>query len=173
MSGLSKQLLMLASLDKEENILEKTTFDVADQIKQVLLHTEWSWRSKDLTIDMSLPSTYIYGDQHLLHQVWTNLITNSIKYTEAEGVISLRITTTDMQQCCIEVSDTGIGISQAHLPLIFNRFYRVDPARDRSEGSSGLGLSITEKIVKLHGGRIEVRSQTGQGTTFRVFLPIL
>ncbi|MFH0071078.1 sensor histidine kinase, partial [Peribacillus sp. NPDC056705] len=112
MSGLSKQLLMLASLDKEENILEKTTFDVADQIKQVLLHTEWSWRSKDLTIDMSLPSTYIYGDQHLLHQVWTNLITNSIKYTEAEAVISLKITTADMQQCCIEVSDTGIGISQ-------------------------------------------------------------
>ncbi|MGG3280403.1 sensor histidine kinase [Paenibacillus solani] len=172
MSQLSKQLLMLASLDKEENILEKTTFDVAEQIKQVLFHTEWSWRSKDLTIDMSLPSTYIYGDQRLLHQVWTNLITNSIKYTPAEGVISLRITEQN-KHCRIEVSDTGIGIPQEHLPHIFNRFYRVDEARDRSEGSSGLGLSITLKIVELHGGRIDVTSEPGMGATFTVILPII
>lgn len=171
MSQLSKQLLMLASLDKEENILEKTTFDVAEQIKQVLFHTEWSWRSKDLTIDMSLPSTYIYGDQQLLHQVWTNLITNSIKFTPVEGVISLRIIEQN-KQCRIEVSDSGIGIAQEHLPHIFNRFYRVDEARDRSEGSSGLGLSITLKIVELHGGRIDVTSEPGMGTTFTVTLPI-
>jgi len=172
MSQLSKQLLMLASLDKEENILEKTTFDVAEQIKQVLFHTEWSWRSKDLTIDMSLPSTYIYGDQQLLHQVWTNLITNSIKYTLAGGVISLRITEQN-KHCRIEVSDSGIGIAQEHLPHIFNRFYRVDEARDRSEGSSGLGLSITQKIVELHGGRIHVTSEPGMGTTFTVTLPTI
>lgn len=172
MSQLSKQLLMLASLDKEENILEKTTFDVAEQIKQVLFHTEWSWRSKDLTIDMSLPSTYMYGDQQLLHQVWTNLITNSIKYTPAEGIISLRITEQN-KQCRIEISDTGIGIPQEHLPHIFNRFYRVDEARDRSEGSSGLGLSITLKIVELHGGRIDATSEPGMGTTFTVILPII
>lgn len=172
MSQLSKQLLMLASLDKEENILEKTTFDVAEQIKQVLFHTEWSWRSKDLTIDMSLPSTYIYGDQQLLHQVWTNLITNSIKYTPAEGVISLRIIEQN-KQCRIEISDTGMGIPEEHLPHIFNRFYRVDEARDRSEGSSGLGLSITLKIVELHGGRIDVTSEPSIGTTFTVVLPII
>lgn len=172
MSQLSKQLLMLASLDKEENILEKTTFDVADQIKQVFAHTEWSWRSKDLTIDMSLPSTYIHGDQQLLHQVWTNLITNSIKFTPAEGVISVRISEQN-KHCRIDISDTGIGIPQEHLPHIFNRFYRADEARDRSEGSSGLGLSITLKIVELHGGRIDVTSEPGMGTTFTVTLPIL
>ncbi|VTR32283.1 phosphate regulon sensor protein [Actinobacillus pleuropneumoniae] len=170
MSQLSKQLLMLASLDKEENLLDQSTFDVAEQIKQVLFHTEWSWRSKDLTIDMSLPPTYVYGDQQLLHQVWTNLITNSIKFTPPEGVISLRLIEHN-RQCRIEISDTGIGILPEHLPYIFNRFYRVDEARDRSEGSSGLGLSITQKIVELHGGRIEVTSQPGKGTTFTVILP--
>jgi signal transduction histidine kinase len=173
MSQLSKQLLMLASLDKEENLLDKSTFDVAEQIKQVLFHTEWSWRSKDLTIDMSLPSTYVYGDQQLLHQVWTNLITNSIKFTAPEGVISLRVIEQNNNQCSVEISDTGIGIPQEHLPHIFNRFYRVDEARDRSEGSSGLGLSITRRIVELHGGRIEVTSQPGKGTTFKVILPIV
>jgi signal transduction histidine kinase len=170
MSQLSKQLLMLASLDKEENLLDQSTFDVAEQIKQVLFHTEWSWRSKDLTIDMSLPPTYVYGDQQLLHQVWTNLITNSIKFTPPEGAISLRLIEHN-RQCRIEISDTGIGIPPEHLPYIFNRFYRVDEARDRSEGSSGLGLSITQKIVELHGGRIEVTSQPGKGTTFTVILP--
>ncbi|ANA80128.1 sensor histidine kinase [Paenibacillus glucanolyticus] len=173
MSQLSKQLLMLASLDKEENILEKSTFDVAEQIKQVLFHTEWSWRSKELTMDMSLPSTYIHGDQQLLHQVWTNLMTNSIKFTAPEGIISLRITGQDNPSCSIEISDTGIGIPPEHLPHIFDRFYRVDEARDRSEGSSGLGLAITQKIVQMHGGRIEVTSQPGEGTTFTVTLPTL
>lgn len=170
MSQLSKQLLMLASLDKEEHILEKSTFDLAAQIKQVLLVTEWSWRSKDLAIDMELPSLFIHGDQQLLHQVWTNLITNSVKFTDSGGSISLRISRLD-DMCCIEISDTGIGIAESDLPHIFNRFYKADTARDRKETSTGLGLSITQKIIDLHRGSIEVTSQLGKGTTFRVLLP--
>lgn len=170
MSQLSKQLLMLASLDKEEHILEKSTFDLAAQIKQVLLVTEWSWRSKDLAIDMELPSLVVHGDQQLLHQVWTNLITNSVKFTDSGGSISLRISRQD-DMCCIEISDTGIGIAESDLPHIFNRFYKADTARDRKETSTGLGLSITQKIIDLHRGSIEVKSQLGVGTTFRVLLP--
>ena len=170
MSQLSKQLLMLASLDKEEQILEKTTFDLAAQIKQVLLVTEWSWRSKELAIDMELPSVFIHGDQQLLHQVWTNLITNSVKFTDSGGTISLRISRQD-DLCCIEISDTGVGMAAADLPHIFNRFYKADTSRDRKETSTGLGLSITQKIIDLHHGHIEVESQLGKGTTFRVLLP--
>ncbi|WP_026679335.1 sensor histidine kinase [Fictibacillus gelatini] len=170
MSQLSKQLLTLASLDKEENILEKSTFDVAAQMKQVLMMTEWSWREKELAIDMELPSAFIRADEKLLHQVWTNLITNSIKFTENGGSISLRLRKND-GECQIEIKDTGIGISEKDLPHIFNRFYKADKARSRKEGSSGLGLAITKKIVELHGGHIHVESQLGKGTTFIVNLP--
>lgn len=170
MSQLSKQLLMLASLDKEEQILEKKTFDISAQIKQVLSITEWSWRSKDLAIDMELPSLFIHGDQQLLHQVWTNLITNSVKFTDPGGTISLRVFRLD-NRCCVEISDTGIGISESDLPHVFTRFYKVDTARDRKETSTGLGLSIAKKIIDLHHGTIEVESEFGKGTKFRVILP--
>lgn len=172
MSQLSKQLLMLASLDKEEHILEKTTFDLAAQIKQVLSVTEWSWRSKDLAIDLELPSLFIYGDQQLLHQVWINLITNCVKFTDVGGTISIRIFRQG-DHCGVEISDTGIGIAQSDLPHIFNRFYKADAARNRKETSTGLGLSITKKIVDLHQGHIEVESELGKGTTFRVLLPVV
>jgi signal transduction histidine kinase len=74
-------------------------------------------------------------------------------------------------EAVLEVEDTGIGIDPAHLPRIFDRFYRVDKARSRAQGGSGLGLSICRWIVEAHGGRIEVQSQTGVGTIFRVRLP--
>lgn len=170
MSSLSKQLLTLASLDKESEHIEKSTFDVGAQIKQVLFMTEWSWREKELAIEMDLPSTMISGDQKLLHQVWTNLITNSVKFTEEGGTLSLRVGMEDTH-CHVEFQDTGIGMSQESLPHIFNRFYKEDKARSRTEGSSGLGLAIVKQIVEMHGGSIHVESEKGKGSIFHVYLP--
>ncbi|MED2971788.1 HAMP domain-containing sensor histidine kinase [Fictibacillus sp. B-59209] len=170
LSQLSKQLLMLASLEKEEAIIEKSTFDVAAQIKEILVMTEWSWREKELAIELELPSTFIYGDKKLLHQVWTNLITNSIKFTEPGGAISIRLKKQD-RNCRISISDTGIGISEKDLLSIFNRFYKADKSRERKEGSSGLGLSIVKKIIDLHNGEIKAESEPGKGTTFHVRIP--
>lgn len=170
MSQLSKQLLTLASLDKDKEILSKNIFDVAAQIKQVVFMTEWSWREKDLTVEMELPAAPIYADEQLLHQVWTNLIVNSIKFTENGGSISIKLIKKD-NEYHIEIKDTGIGISQNDLPYIFNRFYKADKARSRKEAGSGLGLSITKKIVELHNGQIHVESQIGKGTTFHIYLP--
>lgn len=170
MSQLSKQLLTLASLDKVE--LDKTSCDVAAQIKQALFLTEWSWREKDLAIDMELHSTIVQADEKMLYQVWMNLITNSIKFTGHGGTLSIRTRQTE-QECLVEFTDTGIGIAENDLPNIFNRFYRADKARDRKEGSSGLGLAITKKIIDLHNGHIEASSQLGQGTTIQIRLPRL
>ncbi|WP_019640628.1 sensor histidine kinase [Paenibacillus fonticola] len=170
MSQLGKQLLMLASLDKEETILDKQMFDVSAQIRQVLFMLEWSWREKELSVELDLPSAFIKGDDKLLHQLWINLITNSIKYTEPGGTIAIRLRQTEAE-CHVDIEDTGIGIAESELPYVFNRFYRGDRARDRKEGSSGLGLAITQKIVELHQGRIEADSELGKGTTFHVTLP--
>ncbi|GAB6992201.1 ATP-binding protein [Paenibacillus pini] len=173
MSQMSKQLLMMASLDKEENVLEKSTFDVADQLKQVLSMTEWSWREKDLVIEMNLPQVYIHADQKLIHQVWTNLITNSIKFTPIGGTISIKLKQNE-QECHVDIRDTGAGISAEDLPRIFNRFYKADKARSRKEGEtgSGLGLAITHKIITMHGGHIDVISQPSEGTVFQIRLPL-
>lgn len=172
MSSLSKQLLTLASLDKEENIVHKTSFDIAEQIKQVILTTEWSWRNKDLAIEMELPPTIINADKNLLHQVWTNLIMNSIKFSNNGGSISVRISSNE-KEVEIEIKDTGIGISEVDLPQIFHRFYIVDKSRQRKESSSGLGLSIVKQIVELHNGQIYVKSKLGFGTTFNLKIPKL
>ncbi|MCM3006514.1 sensor histidine kinase [Priestia koreensis] len=170
MSQLSKQLLTLASLDKEDGLLTKTTFDLSNQLKQVLMMTEWHWREKDIAVDMELPSTFVFADENFLHQVWTNLITNSIKFTEPGGTISLSIRTRDTD-CMVTISDTGIGIAPSQIEHIFERFYKADKARDRKEASSGLGLAIVKKIIDLHEGTIDVKSELGKGTTFIVTFP--
>ncbi|MNE09809.1 Alkaline phosphatase synthesis sensor protein PhoR [compost metagenome] len=132
--------------------------------------TEWNWREKEIAIKMELPEIYVRGDSKLLYQVWVNLITNSIKFTEEGGTITLRVRQTG-NSCIVEVQDTGIGIAESDLPHIFQRFYRSDKSRNRKEGSSGLGLSIAIKIVEMHRGKIEVESKLGEGSTFRVLLP--
>ncbi|WP_042346412.1 sensor histidine kinase [Bacillus massiliigorillae] len=172
LSQLSKQLLTLASLDKEQGILEKTTFDVAAQIKQIVTVTQWSWREKELALDLDLPTTNLTGDQKLLYQVWTNLLTNSIKYSNPGDSISIRVWSED-DYCCIEIEDTGVGISEEDIPHIFTRFYKGDKSRSRQDvrNSSGLGLAIVKKIIDLHNGKIEVSSQQRIGTTFKVTLP--
>lgn len=170
MSLLSKQLLTLAALDKEESILQKTTFDVAEQIKQVVFTTEWSWRNKELAIDLELPQTFVSADKNLLHQVWTNLMTNSIKFNHEGGSISIKLSSNE-EYVQIEFKDTGIGIFEKDLQQIFNRFFIVDKARNRKESSSGLGLAIVKQIIELHKGHIEVSSKVGEGTKFYLTIP--
>ena len=171
MSQLSKHLLTLASLDKEDHQLDKSTFDIAEQIKQVLFMTEWSWQEKELAIELDLPSSaYIFGDQKLLYQVWTNLFTNAIKYTPVGGTVSIHVEALP-ELHHIKITDTGVGISKDDLPFIFNRFYKADKVRTRTEGSSGLGLSITKKIIDLHNGSIHVESELHKGTVFHIYLP--
>lgn len=170
LSLLSKQLLTLASLDKEENILQKTNFDIAEQIKLVIRTTEWSWRTKELAIDMELPSTIISADKNMLHQVWTNLITNSIKFNHQGGSISIKIRN-DGHVVEVEIQDTGIGIKEEDIHQIFNRFFIVDKARIRKESSSGLGLAIVKQIIELHNGQIHVTSILGKGTSFILTIP--
>ncbi len=118
-------------------------------------------------------SLAIRGDFGRLSQVLGNLITNAIRFTPAGGEITLSAAQ-DQDQVVIYVRDTGEGIAEEDLPFIFDRFWRGDRARSRKEGfGSGLGLSIARQIVKCHGGKIEVESASGQGTTFRLIFPAL
>jgi PAS domain S-box-containing protein len=114
----------------------------------------------------------VLGDETALRQALDNLIQNAINYTPEGGTITLK-TRIQGDNVSVEISDTGIGISENDLPYIFDHFFRADRSRSMNSAGMGLGLAIVKRIVEMHGGTIEVKSTVGQGTTFRVLLSIL
>lgn len=169
LSSLSKQLLMLSSLDKEVKAIHKTDYRLDEQIREVVLLTEWQWRQKELELHLDLPMIVIEGDRQLLHQIWLNIITNSIKFTPQGGSITIDMIVD--QDIIVTIQDTGMGMDDDVLPHIFDRFYKGDPARNRMNSGSGLGLSVVKKIIDLHDGAVEVRSKVNEGTTITIRLP--
>ena len=111
-----------------------------------------------------------WADPDALRQVMDNLVDNAIKYTPNGGRITVRWGAT-ADTVSFEVEDTGVGIPDADVNRVFERFYRVDKARDRAQGSTGLGLSIVKHLVQAMRGQVRVNSKLGKGTTFRVTLP--
>ncbi|WP_239616225.1 sensor histidine kinase [Cohnella mopanensis] len=173
LSSLSKQLLKLAALDKEDQHLQIAAFRLDEQIREIIIMLEWQWSEKQLNLELELPEASIAADAHLLYEVWLNLISNAIYFTPMGGTIGVEIADCGSDGIAIEIRDSGIGIPASELPFIFERFHKADKARNRSSTGSGLGLSIVHKIVSLHQGTIEVRSEQGKGTTFTVRIPRL
>ncbi len=127
--------------------------------------------AKGLDLECSIvhPEAIVRGNPADLEQALVNLLDNAIRFTD-RGKVTLRVDATE-GEVHFSVKDTGIGIAEEHIPRIFERFYRVDKGRSREKGGSGLGLSIVKHIVENHGGRVEVESTPGQGSTFRIVLP--
>ena len=107
-------------------------------------------------------------DRNQVRRAAAILLDNAVKYTPEGGTVTVRVGEKD-GRASVEVSDTGIGIAEDEMPLIFERFHRADPSR--SEDGAGLGLSIARQIAEAHDGTIDVRSEVGKGATFTFFLP--
>ncbi len=165
--GLIESLLSLARGD-ERQITLNDTIDLSTLLEDV---TE-SLRplAEDKGLKLTFETTYIHtiqGDADSLIRLFINLLDNAIKYTESGSVrVSVNV---EGNYVDVEIRDTGIGISEEHLPHIFDRFYRVE--QSRSKRGIGLGLSLAQQIVTAHGGSIDVKSKPGQGTLFIVKLP--
>jgi signal transduction histidine kinase len=130
--------------------------------------------SRGLTMATELPAGLpaVNIDAHRIKQVMLNLLENAIAHTEAGG--SIKVSAMEREdRIFISVADTGEGIPEKDLSLIFERFYRVDKSRTRATGGTGLGLTIAKRLVEAHGGTIEVRSQLGRGSTFTIAIPVL
>jgi two-component system phosphate regulon sensor histidine kinase PhoR len=129
-------------------------------------------RSKKQSLRMQTPDELpaAFSDPEMIIQVFSNLIDNAVKFTPEKGKITVKAREED-DFIQIDVSDTGIGIEEEHLPRIFERFYRVDKARSREMGGTGLGLAIVKHIVNANRGKVSVKSEFGKGSTFSVFLP--
>src|SRR5690625_2867305 len=170
LSALSKQLLTLSTLEREGEEIEQTSVNVSKQLKEVISVTEWQWREKDIVIEMDIEEGYVTGDAGLLQQVWMNLITNAIRYSDEGGKITVQLIN-KKENINVYVKDTGIGIAEDQIPHLFDRFFKVDKARTRTENSTGLGLAIVKKIIELHQGTIMIESKLGAGSVFQVVLP--
>ncbi|MEH2173497.1 sensor histidine kinase [Nostoc sp.] len=112
----------------------------------------------------------VLADVDRTEQVLVNLLGNAVRYTN-EGSITITVGI-DASQLWIAVSDTGIGIAPENLPHVFERFWRADQSRDRHSGGTGIGLTISRRLIELQGGQIQVESELGVGSTFRFFLPL-
>ena len=170
LSKLSDNLLKLASLEAQNMKFEPRLYRLDKQIRSLALASEPQWLDKQLYLQVELDELGITGDEDLLSQVWTNLMHNAIKFTPKGGTVRLDLHRQG-DRIEVKISDNGIGIAEEDQIRIFERFYKADPSRERSTGGSGLGLSISQKILELHHGTITVQSQLGAGTTFTVFLP--
>ena len=155
-----------AALSKERVSLNDAVRDCA-RAAQVLA----TQKGVRLKLENDSPAIALNGNQELIRRLILNLLDNAVKYTPAGGEISLALAR-ENGNAEIVVCDTGIGIPEAAQPRVFDRFYRVDKARARAMGGAGLGLSIAQWIVEVHGGEISVSSAPGRGSTFTILLPL-
>lgn len=170
LSTLTKQLLILASLDRNEDILKKRRYNVGQQMKELLRNYQWIINEKNIMLSYTLPDIEINGDPSFLNTAWDNLLTNAIKYNKSGGTIDVSIKEKG-EMIEVTFEDTGIGLNKTEMDRIFDRFYRADTSRTRTTEGTGLGLSIVLTVVKMHDGHIKVNSKDHVGSTFIIELP--
>jgi len=173
LARLTDDLLKLSKMDADRLELEIRRLSVSQLVESCLETSQHRAAEKDIRISVNISSHLpeIAGDRRLLAEVLQNLLDNATQYTMPGGQIMVSAETNDVE-VIFTVSDTGIGIPQADQPRIFERFYRVDAARSREVGGTGLGLAIAKHLVEVHGGRIWVDSEVGQGSQFHFSVPL-
>ncbi len=172
MSRLVGDLLLLAQSDAGTLPLAREPVELDTLLLEVYREAQVLAGGVNLSIG-EIDQARVLGDRDRLKQLMLNLVSNALKFTPEGGRVSLGLSLVN-GWARVVVSDTGVGIPTEELPHVFERFYRVDKARTRSEGGAGLGLAIAQRIAQVHGGRIEAASDgaTGRGSTFSVWLPL-
>jgi two-component system phosphate regulon sensor histidine kinase PhoR len=171
LQALLEDLLTLSRLESPPGAAEPQPVELASLARMAAEVIAPRAAERGVTLDVAASETVLPGDADALERLLLNLLANAVMYNQPGGAVHLSIAATD-DEATIEVRDTGIGIPAEHLPRIFERFYRVDRARSRGEGGTGLGLAIVKHVAQAHGGRVEVESEPGAGSTFRVRLPL-
>ncbi|MGB4654972.1 MAG: sensor histidine kinase [Bacteroidales bacterium] len=168
MITIMEDLDIISRLESGEYKANNTDFNILPLIKDVVEILEPKAAEKNISIflaDIHSNNVIVNADKENIRTVILNLVENAIKYGVVDGRIKISIYDMD-ENYLIEVSDNGVGIEEEHIPRLFERFYRVDKHRSRSNGGSGLGLAIVKHIIESHNQTINVRSTIGLGTTF-------
>lgn len=170
MQELVEKLLFIARNDRDTLLLVRERFSLSDMMEELVKETRMLNTGHAIKSEIS-PDIAMYGDHARIKQALRIFADNALKYTPVDGVVTFGLYAENGYAVAV-VEDTGIGIPEKDLPRIFDRFYRVDTARDRHSGGHGLGLSIARIIILRHGGRIKIASREGEGTRFSVYLPL-
>jgi heavy metal sensor kinase len=171
LTRLAGDMLLLARADAPAARLAIEEFDVGAVLPAIVAQVEPLAAARGQTVVLdSLPSLLLCGNEDQIIRLVLNLLDNALRYTPPGGRIAVS-GACDERGITISVNDSGPGIAPEHLPRLFDRFFRIDRGRNRSQGGSGLGLAIAQSIAQAHGGRIDVDSLLGQGSTFTVVLP--
>ncbi|MCC5911042.1 MAG: HAMP domain-containing histidine kinase [Clostridiaceae bacterium] len=169
LSNLSSNILKLSKLENQEIVEKEVVFSLDEQMRRSILLLEYEWSKKNIEFDLELDKVKYQGDEELLQQVWINLLGNAIKFSNGDSIISIRLEQTD-STVEVKISDHGIGMSEATMGRIFEKFYQGDKAH--SYEGNGLGLPLVKRILDLYGGNIYVKSKLNEGSTFTVELPL-
>jgi heavy metal sensor kinase len=172
-SALIENLMTLARADADSEALQVAPTNLNELLLEISETARLLAEAKSIQYDQRLPNTplCVTGNAPSLRRLFLILIDNAVKYTPHAGRISLSLDTSD-GAAVAEIRDTGVGISPEDLPHIFERFYRADESRSRESGGTGLGLSIAQWIAEAHRGEISVVSKIGEGSAFRVQIPL-
>jgi len=160
----------LSSVENDNVLLYKEEFDISKLIIRLLNNYENEFFTKNIRVVYNEKTVILNADQDKMSQVFNNLISNTLKYSGDGCEISIIISNCK-KMITIRIKDSGIGIDEADLPHIFERFYRVDKSRSHQTGGVGIGLTITKTIIEAHNGTITVNSKIGEGTEFIITLP--
>ncbi len=169
LTSVVNDLLMLASAEEgDQNMSESIALDV--MFDMIVSDISALYEESNITYEMDLQENAVTGNAGMLYRAFYNLIENAYKYNRPNGKVFIK-SFSDENAVSIEISDTGVGISEEHLPLIFEAFYRVDASRSRKTAGAGLGLSLVKTIVEQHGGTITLDSSLEVGSNFIIVLP--
>ena len=167
MTTILNDLDHLAKLETNRVMLDLTDFNIKDLVEDVFEELEFKAKERSISLEFAkdFDPIYVSADRTKIGQVLMNLINNSIHYGNDGGQCQVRFYIMD-NIVTVEVSDDGAGISEADVPRLFERFYRVEKSRNRNEGGSGIGLAIAKHFIEAHGQTINARSTIGIGSTF-------
>ncbi|MEO8194587.1 MAG: ATP-binding protein [Gemmatimonadales bacterium] len=171
MQRIVDDLLDLSRIESGGWVPKPMRIDIAEAVAEVLTSLEPAATRKGLSIRTYIPpnASTAWADRTAIRQIISNLVENAIRHT-SQGVVTI-FSEADPRGVWIGVRDTGEGISEEHLPRIFERFYRVDAGRSREQGGTGLGLAIIRHMAEAHGGRVRATSRPGEGTAIAAFFP--
>jgi len=174
MNRLVKELLMLSRLDYKQEKWFKKEINLIPLIKNSVTSIELAAKAKGQHLNRIYnedDEIRVVADKDGIEQVVLNILANALMYTKQGGRIDIDVFARE-KSACIVIADNGIGIPESEISRVFERFFRIDKARSREVGGTGLGLPISKQIIEEHDGRIELQSRLGRGTKVTILLPM-